>query len=142
MLHANLEEEREKAHRKREQSNALCDLEQSGHISTAEAVMVARHNGAWNSALRIAKTHNIYQGREIAALPANELRPAAAVAIRDNYNATYEVNISREVFAHACTFYGAYGGMSPAAFQVDHLDFFIWWYDGQIFTNRTHQARA
>lgn len=72
-------------------------------------------------------------------MPANELRPAAAVAIRDNYNATYELKISREVFAHACTLYGAYRGMFPAAFQVnpdDHLDFFIWWYDGQIFTNR------
>lgn len=83
-----------------------CNLEQSGRISTTEAVMVARHNGAWNVALRIAKTYNIYQGREITALPANELRPAAAVAILNHYNATYELNVSQEVFAHACTFYG------------------------------------
>ncbi|KAH0027547.1 hypothetical protein KCU78_g3933, partial [Aureobasidium melanogenum] len=100
--------ERKKARRKREQSNALCILEQRGVISTAEAVMVARHQGAWKVALRIAKTNNIYQDRELPALPANEFRPAAALAIMNNFNATYEADISPEVIAQACAFYGAY----------------------------------
>lgn len=79
-------QEREKARRKREQSNALSYIEQREVISTAEAVMVARHKGAWRVALRIAKTNNAYQDRELPALPANEFRPAAAVNILTNFN--------------------------------------------------------
>lgn len=132
-----LDIERRKAHRQREQSNALCTLEQREVISTAEAIMVAHHQGAWKVALRIAKTNNIYQDREVPALPANEFRPAAAVAIMNNFNATYETDISREVIAHACAFYGAYYNQFPPEFRVaDHLDFFVWWYDGQIFIRR------
>lgn len=39
-----LDIERRKAHRKREHSNVLCNLEQRGIVSTAEAVMVARRH--------------------------------------------------------------------------------------------------
>ncbi|KAH0173000.1 hypothetical protein KCU67_g1492, partial [Aureobasidium melanogenum] len=82
--------------------------------------MVARHQGAWKVALRIAKANNIYQDRELPALSANEFRPAAAVAIMNNFNATHEADIS------------------PGAgfMAADHLEFFVWWYDGQIFIRR------
>ncbi|KAH0347093.1 hypothetical protein KCU81_g3626, partial [Aureobasidium melanogenum] len=101
-------QEREKVHRKREQSNALSYLEQREIISTAEAVIVARHKGAWR-----------------VALP-NEFRPAAAVNILDNFNATYEIDISHEVVGHACASYGAYNNRFPPEFRAANLlDFFI-----------------
>ncbi|KAH0365356.1 hypothetical protein KCU65_g6148, partial [Aureobasidium melanogenum] len=133
-------QEREKAHLKREQSNALCNFKQRG-ILTAEAVMVARHKGAWRVTLRIAKTNKIYQDREVVALPANELRPAAALAILANLNHTYETETPQEVVAHTCAFYGAYNNRLPPELRAaDHLDLFIWRYDGQIFIGG-HQTK-
>lgn len=96
------------AREKYRESMALQQLEISGDMSTAEAIMANRHKGAWNEALRLAVTKRLYSHDDVQPYPRFHSDSPVLLANFNSYNNDYELDIAKEVIAHACSFWWIY----------------------------------
>lgn len=104
--------------------------------------MANRRKGAWNEALRLAVTKRLYSYDDVQPYPRFHSDSPVLLANFNSYNNDYELDIAKEVIAHACSLWCAHRDMFPARFNlVLHLDFFVWWYDGQVHTRRAKQPQ-
>lgn len=129
------DEERRRAVKKRAEAIALQTLELRGQMTTAEAVMADRHKGAFEYALRLAANKNNFTGA--VPWPQDHIDNPVALSLLKRYNDTYGQDISKELMAHACTFYLVEECDFPKRFDVaTHLDYFIIWYKSQVYVQR------
>ncbi|KAH0385310.1 hypothetical protein KCU92_g3529, partial [Aureobasidium melanogenum] len=59
------------------------------------------------------------------------------LGVLQQFNQAYGHNISRELMAHACSFYNNWSDRFPDAFDpAVHLDYFVIWYDTLVYIRR------
>lgn len=131
----NRDEERRRAVAKRAEAVALQTLELRGLMTTAEAVMADRHKVAFEYALRLAANKDNFTGA--VPWPQDHIDNPVALSLLKRYNDTYGQDISKELMAHACTFYLVEQCDFPKRFDIaTHLDYFIIWYKSQVHVQR------
>jgi hypothetical protein len=122
------------------QARALESLELSGGMSKSEAVMAARHPGAWKAAVAMAKDRGLYVGEDVKVTYSGEIdAQAAGLQVFEEYKRMYPsaANLRSEAVAHALSFYRGCHVMFPDDWsENDHLDFFVFRY-AELMTHHT-----